>query len=70
MSVVSTNYNLDHPGATGQNAFGQVKYKIDATHSHTITTTASNTTTCTNCSAKSINIQNPYTVVYIYKRTA
>ena len=33
-------------------------------------TTASNTTTCTNCSAKSINIQNPYTVVYMYKRTA
>ena len=33
-------------------------------------TTTSNTTTCTNCSAKSINIQNPYTVVYMYKRTA
>ena len=32
--------------------------------------TTSNTTTCTNCSAKSINIQNPYTVVYMYKRTA
>ena len=33
-------------------------------------TTASNTTTCTNCSANPINIQNPYISVYMYKRTA
>ena len=33
-------------------------------------TTASNTTTCTNCSSSPINVQNPYTVVYMYKRTA
>ena len=53
---------------------GRIRYfgKVDST-SITVygqKTTASNTTTCTNCSAKSINIQNPYTVVYIYKRTA
>ena len=42
------------------------------THSHDVTgiIPSLNTTTCTNCSAKSINIQNPYTVVYMYKRTA
>jgi microcystin-dependent protein len=34
------------------------------------TTTASNTTTCTNCSGTSFSIQNPYTAVYMYKRTA
>ena len=53
---------------------GRMRYfgKVDST-SITVygqKTTASNTTTCTNCSAKSINIQNPYTVVYMYKRTA
>ena len=35
-----------------------------------LTTTESNTTTCTNCSANPINVQNPYTIVYMYKRTA
>ena len=70
ISLVSSGYNLDHPGATGQNVFGQVKYNIYATHSHTITTTASNTTTCTNCSGAQFSIQDPYTVVYMYKRTA
>ena len=39
-------------------------------HSLSLTTTASNTTTCTNCSATSFSVQNPYTVVYMYKRTA
>ncbi len=34
------------------------------------TTTASNTTSCTNCSGLSFSIQNPYTAVYMYKRTA
>ena len=36
----------------------------------TVTTNASNTTTCTNCSQKAISVQDPYTVVYMYKRTA
>ena len=35
-----------------------------------LTTTESTTTTCTNCSANPINVQNPYTIVYMYKRTA
>jgi microcystin-dependent protein len=34
------------------------------------TTTESETTTCTDCSGTSFSIQNPYTAVYIYKRTA
>ena len=34
------------------------------------TTTSSNTTTCTNCSGASFSVQDPYTVVYMYKRTA
>ena len=33
-------------------------------------TTTSSTTSCTNCSANSFNIQNPYISVYMYKRTA
>ncbi len=33
------------------------------------TTTASNTTTCVNCSGASFSVQNPYTAVYMYKRT-
>ena len=36
----------------------------------TVTTNASNTTTCTNCSSTPVNVQDPYTVVYMYKRTA
>ena len=34
------------------------------------TTTESNTTTCTNCSATPINVQNPYVAVYMYKRVS
>lgn len=37
-------------------------------HTHTISTTESNTTTCTNCSAQSFSVQNPYITVYMYKR--
>ena len=33
-------------------------------------TIASNTTGCTNCSATSFSVQNPYTAVYMYKRVS
>jgi len=41
-------------------------------HEHTVTGTIPEMTTteCTNCSAKEINVQDPYIVVYMYKRIA
>ncbi len=65
------------PGATGagtnylytiQNSWNSTSY--NGAHNHSVTTTASNTTTCTNCSGTSFSVQNPYVVVYMYQRTA
>ena len=41
-------------------------------HTHTVTGTIPSMTTnsCTNCTSTPINVQDPYTVVYMYKRTA
>ena len=41
-------------------------------HTHTVTGTipAMTTNSCTNCSSSPINVESPYTVVYMYKRTA
>jgi microcystin-dependent protein len=61
--------------ASGSQFNGSAKSRMSTTASTTITvsgqkTTASNTTTCTNCSGSSFSVQNPYTAVYMYKRTA
>ena len=72
----STGNRYITPGTMG-NWFNSVDQGVGTlyTGSTTITvsgqkTTAFNTTTCTNCSATSFSVQNPYTVVYMYKRTA
>ena len=54
---------------------GATKARVTTTGDTTVKvsgqkTTASNTTTCTNCSATSFSVQDPYTVVYMYKRTS
>ena len=50
--------------------FGTLGIYFDGKHSHTVTTTASNTTTCTNCTgtAFTTSTMQPYIVVYMYKR--
>ena len=44
------------------------------THAHTVsgnvTIPALTASTCSDCGATAVNVQNPYTVVYMYKRTA
>lgn len=37
-------------------------------HAHTVTTTASSTTMCTNCNGASFSNESPYITVYMYKR--
>ncbi len=60
--------------------YGQMVTTADGNHYHTVTAagtvsskfTGSSTTTssCNSCSGTAVNIQNPYTSVYMYKRTA
>ncbi len=76
------NYSNGHTG----NSYRQVRIGEDGTsstngnHYHQVTAagnvsssfsgTAKSTTACNNCSGSAFNIQNPYTSVYMYKRTA
>ena len=39
-------------------------------HTHSVTTNASNTTGCTDCSGTALSTQDAYITVYMYKRTA
>ncbi len=61
-NVVATNSPIYGGYTIGINPAGK--------HSHTVTTTASNTTTCTNCTgtAFTTSTMQPYIVVYMYKR--
>ena len=72
---VNGEYSVSPGGNTNAIVLGERSGYLGATfdfhiHSLSLTTTASNTTTCTNCSGASLSVQNPYTVVYMYKRTA
>ncbi len=49
---------------------GGATINFDGSHGHTVTTNASNTNSCINCNGSEFSIQNPYTAVYMYKRTA
>ena len=77
--------NIDWPGGAGitnrigwsdsEIMYGRVNAGFTQTtgsHGHTVTGTIPSLTTnsCTNCSSSPINIQNPYVVVYMYKRTS
>ena len=66
-------YSVTPGGTTDSMVLGTKNYSGGASQyieipSLTVTTNASNTTTCTNCSQKAISVQDPYTVVYMYKR--
>ena len=68
-------YSVTPGGTTDSMVLGTKNYSVGASQyieipSLTVTTNASNTTTCTNCSSTPINVQDPYTVVYMYKRTS
>ena len=75
MNGIASDSETTEGYATGATFQGATKRRVSNTADTKITvsgqkTTASNTTTCTNCSANPINVRNPYTVVYMYKRTA
>ncbi len=61
--------NVDRDAPTG-NQVGGATINFDGSHGHSVTTNASNTNSCANCNGTAFSIQNPYTAVYMYKRTA
>ena len=75
-STTANNYNRWWIGAS--NPSGAHTHSISTNTSttgndnvdHTHTLPAMTTNSCTNCSSTPVNVQNPYTVVYMYKRTA
>ncbi len=72
---INGEYSVSPGGNTNAIVLGERSGSLGATfdfhiHSLSLTTTASNTTTCTNCRGASFSVQDPYTVVYMYKRTA
>ena len=73
--VSSYRYHVS-PGAGGTaiaswSDMSSANYTENAgSHSHTVTTTASNTNGCTDCSGTALNTQDPYITVYMWKRTA
>ena len=54
--------------ASGNSIGYNISIQKNGLHTHVVTTTESNTTTCTNCSGTSFSVQNPYTAIYMYKR--
>jgi len=63
-----TSWNVYY---TNSNGNGGITTE-DGVHTHDVTGTIPSMTTdsCENCSKKPISVQDPYTVVYMYKRTA
>ncbi len=57
-------------GTTSTNGNHYHQFTASGSVSSSFSGSSSNTTGCTNCNSSAINVQNPYTAVYMYKRTA
>ena len=67
-----TNYTIDGGGQTLLNNIALIgNTGGNQGHTHTIgmTNTTATTSTCNNCNGSSFSVQNPYVVVYMWKRT-
>ena len=70
-NTASTNSVLSESSyGVGSFYFWKVLYTNKHTHTVTATVPSLTTNTCTNCSGTSFSVQDPYIVVYMYKRTA
>ena len=68
-------YSVTPGGDTTASVLGNTDFKTGASNllhlpALSLSTNASNTTTCNDCSNTSFSIQNQYITVYMYKRTA